>query len=88
MTPFALIAKVEQCFAFCFCVLEMTREDFGICSFKIVTRIFLLGLQKHIAIRNFAVTFEAVKVEIIYILNALHIHCETFKSVCQFTCNW
>ena len=48
-----LLAGREQSPAFLFGILEMAEQKLGIGSFEIVSRIFLLGLQKDVAIGDF-----------------------------------
>ena len=46
----AAIARRQQGFAFGFGIFEMLEQEASVGIFEIMPRIFLLGLQKHIAI--------------------------------------
>ncbi len=67
--------------------LELFEQHRGVGVFEIVPRIFLLGLQEHVAIGDLVVTVAAVEVEIVDVIDALHIHRETLKAVGQFASN-
>ena len=51
---------------------------------EIVARIFLLGLQEDLAIGDLVVAFEAVEIEVVDVVDALHIHGEALQPVGQF----
>ena len=50
---------------------------------KIMAGIFLLGLLEHLAVGDTVTAFTAVEVEVIDILDALHIHGEALEAVGQ-----
>ena len=56
----------------------------GIGEFEIVPRIFLLGLQEDVAIADLLVALAAVEVQLIDVVDALHIHGEALEAVGEF----
>jgi hypothetical protein len=56
-------------------------------EFKIVPRVFLLRLQKYVAVSYLLVVVAAVEVESEHIVYALHIHRQAFEPVCELARN-
>ena len=61
----------------------MIEQQAGVGVLEIVARIFLLGLQEHVAIGDLVLALAAVEVEIEHAVDALHIHGEALKPVGQ-----
>ena len=64
-------------------VLEMLEQHGRVGDFEIVPGIFLLGLQEHVAIGDLVGALAAVEVEVVDVLDALHIHGEAFEPIGQ-----
>ena len=64
--------------------LELLEQHVGVGIFEIVPRVFLLGLQKDVAIGDLLLALAAVEVEIEDAVDALHIHREALEPVGQF----
>ena len=58
-----------------------TEQHLGVGVFEIVPGVFLLGLQKHVAVTHLLVVGAAVEVEIIDPVDALHVHGEPLEPV-------
>src|SRR5690242_21872285 len=63
--------------------LELLEQHRGIGEFEIVPRIFLLGLQEHVTIGNLLIVGAAVEVEVVDVVDALHIHREPLEAICE-----
>jgi hypothetical protein len=61
--------------------LELLEQHGGVGEFEIVPRVFLLGLQEHVAIGDFLLVVAAVEVEREHIVHALHIHGEPLQPI-------
>ncbi len=62
----------------------MSQQHVGIRRFEIVVRILNLVLMEDITIGHLPVTFLAIEVELITIVDALHIHGEALQTIGQF----
>ena len=47
-------------------------------------RVFLLGLQEHVAVGHFVSALAAVEVEVVDVVDALHVHREALEPVSEF----
>ena len=61
--------------------LELLEQHGGVGVFEIVPRIFLLGLQEHVAVGHLGVAVAAVEVEIVDAVDALHVHGQPLQPV-------
>ena len=59
----------------------------GIGEFEIVPGIFLLGLQEHVAVGHLLVALAAVEVQVVDVVDALHIHGEALQPIGQLAGN-
>ena len=62
----------------------MAEQHLGVGVLEIVARVFLLGLQEDVAIGDLLRAVAAVEVEVVDVLDALHIHGEALEPVGQF----
>ncbi len=60
---------------------ELLEQHVGVGVFEIVPRIFLLGLQEHVAVAHLLRAVAAVEIEFEDVLDALHIHRQPFEPV-------
>ena len=60
---------------------EVAEQHVGVGGLEIVLREFLLVLQEHVAIGDLVVALAAVEVEVVDVLDALHIHGEALEAV-------
>src|SRR5262249_31476298 len=74
-------AGLQQRLALHFGVAEVSMQDLGVGKFEVVARIFLLGLQKHIAVGELACVSAAVEVEVEYAVHALHVHSQALQAI-------
>ena len=65
-------------------ILNCSNSIVGVGIFEIVPRIFLLGLQEHVAIGDLLGAVAAVEVEVIDAVDALHIHGKPLEPVGEF----
>src|SRR5262245_7252223 len=75
------IAGCQQRLALLFGIAEVLQQDVRIGVLKIEARVFLFGLQEHIAVGQLALIVAAVEVEIKYAIDALDVHRQTFETV-------
>src|SRR6185295_8139652 len=64
------IAGCQQRLALLFGIAEVLQQDVGIGVLKIEARVFLFGLQEHIAVGQLALIVAAVEVEVKYAIDA------------------
>ena len=62
-------------------VLEVPEQHFGVGRFEIVLRELLLVLQEDVAVGHLLVAVAAVEVEVVDVLDALHVHGEALEPV-------
>src|SRR5262245_36259940 len=83
----ALVAFREQRLALGLGVAEMLEQEFRVGLLEIVARVFLLGLEKDVAVGDLVFALAAVEIEIEHVVDVLHIHGETLEPVSQFAGN-
>src|SRR5437764_12918212 len=79
----AFIAHIQQRVALPLGILEMPGQDAGIGALKIVGGELALATEKYIAVGNAARPCNAVVIEVVDALDALHIHREALEPVGQ-----
>ena len=60
---------------------ELLEQHLGVGMFEIVPRIFLLGLQEHVAISHAFGAIPAVEIQVIDAIDALHIHRKPLEPI-------
>src|SRR5262245_6544504 len=79
----ALIAAREQRFALGLGVAEVLEQELRVGLLEIVAGVFLLGLEKDVAIRDLVLALAAVEIEIEHVVDVLHIHGEALEPIGQ-----
>ena len=79
-----LPAGVEIFLAGLFRHRELLEQHVGVGVLEIMPRIFLLGLQEHVAIAHPVGALAAVEIEVVDAVDALHIHREPLQPVGEF----
>ena len=65
----------------------MLEQHIGVGEFEIVPRIFLLGLQEHVAVADPLGALAAIEIEIVDAVDALHVHCKPLEAIGEFAGN-
>jgi hypothetical protein len=81
--PLVRLALVQQRAAFALGVLEVTEQQLGVGEFEIEARIFLLGLEEHVAVGDLFRAGAAVEIDLVDAVDALHVHRQAFEAVGQ-----
>ena len=79
----AALALGEQRPAFGLGVVEVAQQRRGVGVLEIEARIFLLGLQEHVAVGDLVGAVAAVEVEVVDVLDPLHVHRQPLEPVGQ-----
>ena len=79
----APVARSEDGAAGFFRVAEMAKQRFDIGMLEIVARIFLLRLEEDIAVSDAVFTLAAVEIQVVDVLDALHIHGQPLEPIGQ-----
>src|SRR5262245_18239586 len=79
----AFVAFGEQRLALGLGVAEMPQQELRVGLLEIVAGVFLLGLEKDLAVGGLVLALAAVEIEIEHVVDVLHIHGEAFEPVSQ-----
>ena len=81
---FAPVALLQQGLALGLRIAELAKQGLGVGMFEVVAGIFLLRLQKDVAVGDPVVAIQTIEIEVVDVLDALNIHGQALQPIGQF----